>query len=103
MSVLPSLDIMGRRYIGRVVEGSSGSPDLRTGMTSAILASVIGKLFFNILAVTLSGPGALFDSIKGSDNLSDIFFHHLRNSNRGHLSSCKQLFIRGCMDLSFKE
>lgn len=57
MSVLPSLDIMGRRYIGRVVEGSSGSPDLRTGMTSAILASVIGKLFFNILAVTLSGPG----------------------------------------------
>lgn len=62
MSVLPSLDIMGRRYIGRVVEGSSGSPELRTGMTSAILASVIGKLFFNILAVTLSGPGALFDS-----------------------------------------
>ena len=71
---------MGGRDIGRVLEGSSGSPDLRIGMTSAnfhtwanvfkenevltrfvILASVIGKLSFNILVVTLSGPGALFD------------------------------------------
>lgn len=86
MSVLPSLDIMGRRYIGRVLVGSSGSPDLRTGMTSAILASVIGKLFFNILAVTLSGPGALFNgkdliisptsfSITGKIQIEDTCHH----------------------------
>ena len=90
MSVLPlraqTLDIMGRRDIGRVLEGSSGSPDLRTGMTSAILASVIGKLSFNILAVTLSGPGALFDgkdliifptsfSITGEIQIEDTCYH----------------------------
>lgn len=75
-----TLDIMGRSDIGCVLEGSSGSPDLRIGMTSAnfhtwanvfkenevltrfvILASVIGNLSFNILVVTVSWPGALFD------------------------------------------
>ena len=59
---------MGRRDIGRVLEGSSGSPDLRIGMTSAdfhtctnlfeendvltrfvISAIVIGKLSFDLL------------------------------------------------------
>ena len=70
----------------RVLEGSSGSPDLRTGMISAILASVIGKLSFNILAVTLSGPGALFDgkdlimfpnsfSITGEIQIEDTCHH----------------------------
>ena len=74
--------MMGRRDIGHVLEGSSGSPDLQMGMTSAnfhtcanlflrersinkkrfvTLAIVIGKLSFNTLAVTLSGLGALFD------------------------------------------
>lgn len=71
---------MGKRDIGRVLEGSSRSPDLRMGITSpnfqtcakvceenevltrfVISASVIGKLSFNSLAVTLSGPGGLFD------------------------------------------
>ena len=71
---------MGKRHFGRVLEGLTGSPDLRIGMTSAnfhtwanlfeenevitrfvISAIVIGKLFFNIPAVTLSGPAALFD------------------------------------------
>ena len=73
---------MGRREIGRVLEGSSESPDLRIGMTSAdfqtcanvfeenevltrfvIAESVIGKLSFSTLAVTLSRPGALFDAL----------------------------------------
>ena len=76
-----TLDIMGRRLIGRVLEGSTGSPDLRKGMTSAnfhtcanlleenevitrfvISAIVIGKLSFNTTpAVASSGPAALFD------------------------------------------
>ena len=70
-----------RRDIGRVLEGSSESPDLRIGMTSVnfhtcanlfeenevlirfvVSGSFSGKLSFNTgLAVTLSGPVALFD------------------------------------------
>ena len=68
---------MGRRDIGRVLESSSGSPDLRIGMTSAnfhtcvnlfeenevltrfvISAIVIDKLSFNTRAVTLSRAGS---------------------------------------------
>ena len=76
-----TLDIIGRRDIGRVLKGSSESPDLRIGMTSVnfhtcanlfeenevlirfvVSGSFSGKLSFNTgLAVTLSGPGALFD------------------------------------------
>ena len=75
-----TFDKTGRRHIGRVLEGLTGSPDLRIGMTSAnfhtcanlfeenelltrfvISAIVIGKLSFNTSAVTLSGPAALFD------------------------------------------
>ena len=63
-----------------MLEGSSESPDLRIGMTSAdfqtcanvseenevltrfvIAESVIGKLSFSTPAVTLSRPGVLFD------------------------------------------
>ena len=76
-----NLGMTGRRDIGHVLEGSSGSPDLRIAMISAnfhtcanlfeenevlirfvVSEIVIGKLSFSTgLAVTLSGPGALFD------------------------------------------
>ena len=75
-----TLDIIGRRDIGCVLEGSSASPNLTRGITSAnfqtranvfeekeiltkfvIAESVVGKLSFSTLAVTLSRPGALFD------------------------------------------
>ena len=71
---------MGKRDIGRVLEGSSKSPDLRIGITSAdfhtsakvfdendllirfvITEMVTGRLSFRTLAVILSCPGALFD------------------------------------------
>ena len=64
-----------------MLEGSSASPDLTRGITSAnfqastnvfeekevltrfvIAESVVGKLSFSTLAVTLSRPGALFDA-----------------------------------------
>ena len=63
-----------------MLEGSSASPDLTRGITSAnfqacanvfeekevltgfvIAESVVGKQSFSTLAVTLSRPGALFD------------------------------------------
>lgn len=72
--------MIGRRDIGCVLERSSASPDLTRGITSAnfqtcanvfeekevltrfvIAESVVGKLSFNTLAVTLSRLGALFD------------------------------------------
>ena len=75
-----TLDIIGRRDIGHVLEGLSASPDLTRGITSAnfqahanvfeekevltgfvIAKSVVGELSFSTLAVTLSRPGALFD------------------------------------------
>ena len=37
----PTLNMMERRDIGHVLEGSSGSPDLRIGMTSANFHTIL--------------------------------------------------------------
>ena len=75
---MQTLDIIGRRDIGRVLEGLSASPYLTREITSAnfqtcanvfeekevlttfvITERVVGKLSFSTLALTLSRLGAL--------------------------------------------
>ena len=81
-SPLSTFDIVVRRDIGRVFSGTSGSPDLSFGMTTAdfpacakqfdaneelirlvMTGRVAGRLSLSTLADTLSSPGALFDGI----------------------------------------